>query len=206
MDHHETRLRKHCKSTSSKTISFVKSLFMKEKSGKLAARKDLESCLISQKNKHTQAASCHPLCHKYIHQNINCISALVEGPTWNVPYRLHRNAPDHFLWMLMKLLCQEQAIPTDWQRAGGILISVDISQFRQHQWLAVFLEKKCYIDTTVQKVRIPVCLEHTNRIWHQIQAAKKNGRDLHIVFLDLASGISGITDPHQTLLPGYSAA
>jgi len=80
---------------------------------------------------------------------------------------------------------------------------VDISQFRQISLLNIegkiffsvvanrltaYLEKNHYIDTMVQKAGIPGfsgCLEHTNMIWNQIQTTKKNGRDLHVVFLDL---------------------
>ncbi len=124
------------------------------------------------------------------------------------------------LWRMMKVVWQKQAIPNAWRRAGGILIpkekdSVDISQFRQisllnvegkiffsvvaHR-LAVYLEKNHFIDTTVQKAGIPGfsgCLEHTNMIWNQIQAAKKDGRDLHVVFLDLANAFGSV--PHNLL-------
>ncbi len=40
-------------------------------------------------------------------------------------------------------------------------------------------------------------LEHTNMIWNQIQAAKKDGRDLHVVFLDLANAFGSV--PHNLL-------
>ncbi len=66
--------------------------------------------------------------------------------------------------------------------------------------LAVYLEKNHFIDTMVQKAGIPVfsgCLEHTNMIWNQIQAAKKDGRDLHVVFLDLANAFGSV--PHNLL-------
>ncbi len=120
----------------------------------------------------------------------------------------------------MKVVWQKQAISNAWRRAGGILIpkekdSVDISQFRQisllnvegkiffsvvaHR-LAVYLEKNHFIDTMVQKAGIPGfsgCLEHTNMIWNQIQAAKKDGRDLHVVFLDLANAFGSV--PHNLL-------
>lgn len=96
----------------------------------------------------------------------------------------------------MKVVWQKQMTPTAWRRAGGVLLpkekdAADISQFHHisllnvegnsffsvvaHR-LAVCLERNKYIDTTVQKAGIPGfpgCLEHTNMIWHQIQAAKK---------------------------------
>lgn len=57
-----------------------------------------------------------------------------------------------------------------------------------------------YIDTAVQKARIhgsPVCLEHMNMIWYQIQTVKRNGRDLHVMFLDPSNAFS--TVPHNLL-------
>jgi len=42
----------------------------------------------------------------------------------------------------------------------------------------------------VQKAGIPYftgCLEPTNLIWHQIQTAKIEKKDLHVIFLDLAN-------------------
>ncbi|XP_027131932.1 uncharacterized protein LOC113744935 [Larimichthys crocea] len=53
------------------------------------------------------------------------------------------------------------------------------------QRLSTYLEKNKYVDTSVQKAGIPGfsgCLEHTSMIWHQIQAAKKDKRDLHVIF------------------------
>lgn len=135
---------------------------------------------------------------------------------------------------------------TIWQRAGGVLIpkekdSVDTSQFCNINLLnvdgkiffsvvapqlAVYLEKKLLLrhnGAESRESRFSVCLEHTNRKWHQIQVTKKNERDLHTVFLDLANAITSvphivlwavfnflnireaITDPHQILLPGCTA-
>ncbi|KAJ7998144.1 hypothetical protein DPEC_G00219550 [Dallia pectoralis] len=118
----------------------------------------------------------------------------------------------------MKVVWQKQAIPTAWRRAGSILIpkekdSVEISQFRQISLLNVegkiffsvvarrltaYLEKNHFIDTMVQKTGIPGfsgCLEHVSMIWNQIQTAKKDGRDLHVVFLDLANAFGSV--PHN---------
>jgi len=136
-------------------------------------------------------------------------AASSPGPN-GVPYWLYKNTPGvlRCLWRLMKVVWQKQVIPTAWRRARGILIlkekdSVDISQFRQISLLNIegkiffsvvanrltaYLGKKHYIDTMVQKAGIPGfsgCLEHTNMIWNQIQTTKKNGRDLHVVLLDL---------------------
>ena len=226
-------------------FKFVKSLFTKEKSGKLiTTRKDLEAHL---KRIHTDSHRCEqitlppdmPPIHPPEHQLDVCPpkwsevertvrrarAASSPGPN-GVPYRLYKNAPDvlRFLWRLMKVVWQKQTIPTAWQRAGGVLIpkekdAADISQFRHisllnvegkiffsvvaHR-LAVYLDRNEYIDTTVQKAGIPGfsgCLEHTNMIWHQIQAAKKEGRDLHVVFLDLANAFGSV--PHSLLWTAF---
>ncbi len=220
---------------------FAKSLFTKDTSGKLKTSKnDLEAYL---KQNHTDSQRCGlinlppdmPPIHSPEHQlNISppkwseverivrrARAASSPGPN-GVPYRLYKNSPEvlRFLWRMMKVVWQKQAIPNAWRRAGGILIpkekdSVDISQFRQisllnvegkiffsvvaHR-LAVYLEKNHFIDTTVQKAGIPGfsgCLEHTNMIWNQIQVAKKDGRDLHVVFLDLANAYGSV--PHNLL-------
>lgn len=151
-------------------------------------------------------------------------AASSPGPK-GVPYRFYKNAPDvlRFLWRLMKVVWRKQTIPTAWRRAGGVLIPkekdpADISQFRHisllnvegkiffsivaHR-LAAYLDRNKYIDT-VQKAGIPGfsgCLEHTNMIWHQIQAAKKEGRDLHVVFLDLANAFGSV--PHNLLWTAF---
>lgn len=119
----------------------------------------------------------------------------------------------------MTVVWEKQAITTAWWRAGGILIpkekdSADISQFRQislfndhdkiffsivaHR-LAVYLDRNHYINTSVQKAGIPGfsgCLEHTN-MRHQIQAARKDEKDINVVFLDLANAFESV--PHSLL-------
>ena len=86
---------------------------------------------------------------------------------------------------------------------GGVLISKekessDLSQFQMisllnvegkiffslvAQRLASYLERNSLIDTIVQKAGIlglAACLEHTSTIWHQIQTAKSEKKDLHV--------------------------
>lgn len=125
----------------------------------------------------------------------------------------------------MRVVWQKQRIPKAWQRAGGVLIpkekgASEISQFRPicllnvegkiffsivAQKLCAYLERNKYIDTSVQKAGIPGfsgCLEHTSMIWHQVQAAKKDKRDLHVVFLDLVNALGSI--PHNLLWKSFN--
>ena len=70
--------------------------------------------------------------------------------------------------------------------------------------LTSYLENNGLIDTTVQKAGIPGfsgCLEHTSMIWHQIQLAKRERRDLHVVFLDLANAFGSV--PHSLLWEAF---
>ena len=153
-------------------------------------------------------------------------SASAPGPN-GVPYKLYKNAPDvlRYLWRLMRIVWQKGIIPKAWRRAGGVLIpkekdAADISQFRPisllnvegkiffsvlAQRLSIYLEKNKYVDTSVQKAGIPGfsgCLEHTSMIWHQIQAAKKDKRDLHVIFLDLANAFGSV--PHNLLWESFN--
>ncbi|KAK0139173.1 Retrovirus-related Pol polyprotein from type-2 retrotransposable element R2DM [Merluccius polli] len=116
-------------------------------------------------------------------------------------------------------------IPKAWRRAGGILIpkeknSSTIDQFCQisllnvegkiffsvvTQRLSVFLQKNNFVDTSVQKAGISGfsgCLEHANVIWHQVQTAKKEKKDLHVVFLDLANAFGSV--PHEILWTAFN--
>lgn len=66
--------------------------------------------------------------------------------------------------------------------------------------MADYLRRNENIDTSVQKAGISGfsgCLEHTSLIWHQIQTAKREKRDLHVVFLDLANAFGSV--PHKLL-------
>lgn len=153
-------------------------------------------------------------------------SASAPGPN-GVPYKLYKNAPDvlRYLWRLMRIVWQKGIIPKGWRRAGGVLIpkekdATDIGQFRPicllnvegkiffsviARRLSTYLEKNKYIDTSVQKAGIPGvsgCLEHTSMIWHQIQAAKKDKRDIHVIFLDLANAFGSV--PHNLLWESFN--
>lgn len=140
-----------------------------------------------------------------------------------IPCSLYMNAPRmlRYLWKLMKVAWKKRS----WRRAGGILIpkekdSSSIGQFRQisllnvegkiifsvsAQTLSAFLQRNNFIDTWVQKAGVKGfsgCLEHANMIWNQIQAAKKEHRDLRVVFLDLANAYGSV--PHKFLWMAFN--
>lgn len=67
--------------------------------------------------------------------------------------------------------------------------------------ISAYLLGNKYIDTSCQKAGVPGfpgCVEHSAMIWEQIQAAKKNKSDLHVVWLDLANAYGSV--PHQLII------
>ena len=57
-----------------------------------------------------------------------------------------------------------------------------------------------YIDNNCQKAGVPGfpgCVAHSTRIWDQIQKAKREKIDLHVVWLDLANAYGSV--PHQQI-------
>ena len=104
---------------------------------------------------------------------------------------------------------------------GGIFIpkeknAVDIGQFRPISllnvegkiffvWVARRLVSYLKADLSVQKAGIPDfsgCLEHSSMIWHKILAEETEGRDLHVVFLELANAFGSV--PHSLLWKAFS--
>ncbi len=143
-------------------------------------------------------------------------SASAPGPN-GVPYSVYKNAPDvlKILWKNMKVAWDKQIIPKAWRKAGGVFIpkeknSTTIEQFRQinllniegkiffsvlAQRLTQYLKQNHFIDTSIQKAGIAGfsgCLEHNSIIWHQIQTAKKERKELHVLFLDLANAYGSV--------------
>ena len=63
-----------------------------------------------------------------------------------------------------------------------------------------YLQRNGFINESVQKAGIPGipgCVEHATSIWDTIQEAKKNGKDLNVVWLDLANAYGSV--PHELL-------
>ncbi len=146
-------------------------------------------------------------------------SASAPGPN-RLPYKVYKNCPQvtKILWKLMRVVWKNQSIPVEWQEAVGIFIpkewnSTTINQFRSIALLNVegklffsvlarrmtsFLSSNHYIDTSCQKAGLsgfPGCIEHTSVIWEQIQRAKREKSELHVVWLDLANAYGSV--PHK---------
>uniref|UniRef100_A0A3B4XDA6 Reverse transcriptase domain-containing protein n=1 Tax=Seriola lalandi dorsalis TaxID=1841481 RepID=A0A3B4XDA6_SERLL len=148
-------------------------------------------------------------------------SASAPGPN-GLPYKLYKNCPQvvRVLWRLMRTAWRNKEVPAEWQQALGVFIpkeenSCTVSQFRSIALLNVegkiffsvlarrmtnFLMANEYIDTSCQKVGIPGfpgCIEHSSIIWEQIQQAKRERQDLHVVWLDLANAYGSV--PHKLI-------
>jgi len=124
----------------------------------------------------------------------------------------------------MKVAWKKQVVPRAWRRAGGVFIpkekdATSICQFRPisllnvevkiffriiAQRLSTYLLKNGFIDTSVLKAGIPGfsgCLEHINVIWQRILSTKKERKELHVTFLDLANEYGSV--PHQLLWTSF---
>ncbi len=147
--------------------------------------------------------------------------ASAPGPN-GVPYKLYKNCPKvlELLWYLMRTAWKRQLIPSEWQRAVVVFIpkeanSKEIGQFRNIALLNVegkiffsvmarrmtnYLLENGYIDTNCQKAGVPGfpgCVEHSTMIWDQIQKAKWEKTDLHVIWLDLTKAYGSV--PHQLI-------
>lgn len=72
------------------------------------------------------------------------------------------------------------------------------------QRLTKYLKQNHFIDTSIQKAGIAGfsgCHEHSSIIWHQNQTAKKEGKDLHVLFLDLTNAYGSV--PHSLLWTAF---
>ncbi|KAL0188639.1 hypothetical protein M9458_015738, partial [Cirrhinus mrigala] len=154
-----------------------------------------------------------------VRQVVEKARSSAPGPN-GVPYKLYKNCPKvlELLWYLMRTAWKKQIIPSEWQRAVAVFIpketnSKDISQFRSIALLNVegkiffsvlarrmtnYLLENGYVDTNCQKAGVPGfpgCVEHSTMIWDQIQKAKRENTDLHVIWLDLANAYGSV--PHQ---------
>uniref|UniRef100_A0A3B1JJ67 Reverse transcriptase domain-containing protein n=1 Tax=Astyanax mexicanus TaxID=7994 RepID=A0A3B1JJ67_ASTMX len=146
-------------------------------------------------------------------------SGSAPGPN-GIPYKLYKHCPQvtKIVWNLMRVVWKNKSVPAEWQEAVGIFIpkeqnSTTTSQFRSIALLNVegkifftvlarriaqFLKSNSYIDTSCQKAGLPGfpgCIEHATMIWEQIQRAKREKSDLHVVWLDMANAYGSV--PHK---------
>lgn len=66
--------------------------------------------------------------------------------------------------------------------------------------MTTYLLENNYIDTSCQKAGVPGfpgCVEHSTMIWDQIQKAKRQKTDLHVVWLNLDNAYGSV--PHQLI-------
>jgi len=137
-------------------------------------------------------------------------------------YRLLKKCPGvlKVLWRLLRVAWRQLNVHVNWCVAEGIYIpkeaeSEGLTQFRPISLLNIegkvlfgalakrmtkFALQNRYINTSVQKAGIPGfpgCLEHATMIWSAIQEAKKEKKDLHVIWLDLANAYGSV--PHKLI-------
>lgn len=135
-------------------------------------------------------------------------------------YKFYKNCTQvtRMLCKLMKGTWKRGSIPAEWQQAIGIFIpneqnSNTINQFRNIPLLNVeekvffsvlvrtmtnFLKENGYIDTSCQKAGnpgFPRCIQHSSIFWEQLQRAKTEQRNIHVVWLDFADAYGFV--PHM---------
>jgi len=135
-------------------------------------------------------------------------SASAPGPN-TIPYKKCPKLLRH-LWNLMKVIWRKGKIPSYWQRTDGYFVpkeedSKEISQLRTISLLNVegkiffavlarrlttYMTGNSYVDTSVQKGRIPGfsrCIEQTSITSQLIGEAKVTKGDLTVIWLNLAN-------------------
>ena len=145
---------------------------------------------------------------EFIHKALACSAPGLNG----ISFKLYKNC----LTVLEQLVCllqrawREGFVAQEWCLADGVWIpkeenSIGVGSFRPISLLNIqgkiffgviarqmtsFLLQNKYINTSVQKAGIPGfpgCLEHAQMIWNSLMTAKREKKELHIVWLDLAT-------------------
>ena len=146
-----------------------------------------------------------------------------SAPGFNgISFKLYKNCPTVLeqLIGLLQRAWREGLVMQEWCLADGVWIpkeenSVGVGNFRPISLLNVegkiffgvlarrmtsFLLLNKYINTSVQKAGIPGfpgCLEHAQMIWNSLMAAKRERKELHVVWLDLANAYGSV--PHTSI-------
>lgn len=126
-------------------------------------------------------------------------SASAPGPN-GLPYKVYKNCPQvtKILWKLMQVVWKNQSIPAEWQEAVQLNVEGKLFFSVLARRMTSFLSSNHYIDTSCQKAGLsgfPGCIEHTSVIWEQIQRAKREKSELHVVWLDPANAYGSV--PHK---------
>ena len=139
-----------------------------------------------------------------------------------ISYKILKKCPKVLkaLWRLLRVAWKNQIVHNSWCIADGVhipkeAVSESLPQFRPISLLNVegkilfsvmarrmtkFALENGYINTSVQKAGVPGfpgCLEHAAMIWSAIQEARKEKKDLHVVWLDLANAYGSV--PHKLI-------
>jgi hypothetical protein len=139
-----------------------------------------------------------------------------------ISYKVYKMCPRvrGLLAELLDELWTRGIIPDEWCSADGVYIpkeghSESLSQFRPisllnvegkiffgilSRWLTRFVTSNGYIDSAVQKAGIPGysgCIEHATLIWSSVKQARREGKDLSVVWLDLANAYGSV--PHKAI-------
>ena len=150
---------------------------------------------------------------EFIHKARACSATGLNG----ISFKLYKNCPT----VLEQLVCllqrawQEGYVPQEWCLADGVWIpkeenSIGVGSFRPISLLNLegkiffggiarrmtsFLLQNKYINTSVQKAGIPGfpgCLEHAQMIWNSLMTAKREKKELHVVWLNLANAYGSV--------------
>ena len=137
-------------------------------------------------------------------------------------YAIYKRCPKltKRLWKLLRVAWRKKEIPSTWLLAEGCFVPKEeqasrLEQFREISLLSVegkifwsviakrmtaFLMRNQYVDPSVQKGGISGysgCIEHTAAITSLIQEAKKEKKDLSVIWLDLAKAYPSV--PHELI-------
>ncbi|CAK6963971.1 hypothetical protein F2P79_011962 [Scomber scombrus] len=116
-------------------------------------------------------------------------AASAPGPN-GIPYKLYKYCPGEPNSSSISQLRSITLLNVE----GKIFFSILAKR------LTSYLTSNVYIDTSCQKAGVPSfpgCVEHSAVIWEQIQSAKRERGDLHVVWLDLANAYGSV--PHQLI-------
>ena len=150
---------------------------------------------------------------EFIHKARACSATGLNG----ISFKLYKNCPT----VLEQLVCllqrawREGYVTQEWCLADGVWIpkeenSIGVGSFRPISLLNLegkiffggiarrmtsFLLQNKYINTSVQKAGIPGfpgCLEHAQMIWNSLMTAKREKKELHVVWLNLANAYGSV--------------